>query len=54
MVAVKMGTTASIILASERLRRDHHPLAALILMIGANSAYAMVAAHNYAVLQRLH
>jgi len=54
LFAMKAGTTASIILASERLRKDHHPLAAVMLMIGANSAYAMITAHNYAVLQRLH
>ena len=52
MFAVKAGATASIIMASERLRKNHHPLAAVVLMIGANSAYAMVAAHNYSVLQR--
>jgi len=54
LFAMKAGTTASIILACERLRKDHHPLAAVMLMIGANSAYAMITAHNYAVLQRLH
>ena len=54
LFAMKAGTTASINLASERLRKDHHPLAAVMLMIGANSAYAMITAHNYAVLQRLH
>ena len=54
LFAMKAGTTASIILASERLRKDHHPLAAVVLMTGANSAYAMIAAHNYGVLKRLH
>ena len=54
MFAMKAGATASIIMASERLRKTHHPLAAVALMIGANSAYAMVAAHNYTVLQRIH
>ena len=51
LLAVKAGTTASIIFAGERLRRDHHPVAAVVLMIGVNSAYAIVAAHNYTVLQ---
>jgi len=54
MFAVKAGATASIIMASERLRKSHHPMAALALMIGANSAFAMVTAHNYTVLQRIH
>ena len=54
MFAVKAGATASIIMASERLRKNHHPMAAIALMIGANSAYAMVAAHNYTVPQRVH
>jgi len=54
MFAVKAGATASIIMASERLRKNHHPMAAIALMIGANSAYAMVAAHNYTVPQRIH
>jgi hypothetical protein len=54
MFAVKAGATASIIMASERLRKNHRPLAAVVLMIGANAAYAMVAAHNYTVLQRSH
>ena len=54
MFAVKAGATASIIMASERLRKNHHPAAAFMLMVGANSAYAIVAAHNYTVLQRMH
>jgi uncharacterized protein DUF5658 len=54
LFAMKAGTTASIILACERLRKDHHPLAAVVLMIGANSAYAVVTARNYTVLQHLH
>jgi hypothetical protein len=54
LLAVKAGTTAAIILTSERLRKDGHPVAAVMLMIGLNSAYAMVTAHNYRVLQRRH
>jgi Domain of unknown function (DUF5658) len=49
LLAVKAGTTAAIILAAERLRKDHHPVAAVVLMIGVNSTVAMVAAHNYSV-----
>ncbi|HEY3043822.1 MAG TPA: hypothetical protein VGJ39_07345 [Vicinamibacterales bacterium] len=49
LLAVKAGTTAAIFFASERLRKDHHPVAAVVLMIGANSALAIVAAHNYSV-----
>ena len=51
-VAVKAGATGVIIFASERLRKTHHPAAAVMLMIGINSAYAMVVAHNYAVANR--
>ena len=49
-VALKAGATGAIIFASERLRKTHHPVAAVILMVGINSAYAMVVAHNYAVV----
>jgi hypothetical protein len=54
LFAMKAGATASIILACERLRKERHPLAAVVLMIGANSAYAMITAHNYAVLRHPH
>jgi uncharacterized protein DUF5658 len=54
LLALKAGTTAAVILSCERLRKDHHPLAAVMLMIGVNSAYAVVTAHNYAVLHRPH
>ena len=47
-VAMKVVATAGIVLATERLRK-HNPKAALLLMIGLNSAYASVAAHNYSV-----
>ena len=52
LVAVKAGATGAIIFASERLRKTHHPAAAVMLMIGINSAYAMIVAHNYAVANR--
>ncbi|HEY3043821.1 MAG TPA: DUF5658 family protein [Vicinamibacterales bacterium] len=51
LLVVKAGTTAAIILSCERLRKNRHPVAAVALMIGVNSAYAFVAAHNYTVLQ---
>jgi hypothetical protein len=51
LAAVKVGTTAVVIYASERLRRNRHPVAAVALMIGMNSAYAIVTAHNYSVLR---
>ena len=47
--AVKVAATASIIVACERLRKRHHAVAATVLMIGLNSAYAVVAAHNLAI-----
>ena len=51
LLAVKAGATASMILVSERLRK-RHPKLAIALMAGINSAYAMVAVHNYSALQR--
>jgi hypothetical protein len=51
LVGVKAGTTASVILVCERLRKEHHPLAAVLLMIGVNSAYATISARNYSALQ---
>jgi hypothetical protein len=52
MLAVKAGTTASIILASERLRK-RHPKLAVALLIGVNAAYATVVMHNYSSVRRL-
>jgi hypothetical protein len=52
VVAVKAAATGAIVFGSERLRRTHHPVAAVMLMIGINSTYAMVVAHNYAVVNR--
>jgi hypothetical protein len=52
LAAVKAGATGAIIFASERLRKTHHPVAAVMMMIGINSAYAMVVAHNYDVANR--
>jgi hypothetical protein len=51
MIALKAGTTAAAIMASERLRQ-RHPKAAAILMTAFNSAMAAIVAHNYAVAAR--
>jgi hypothetical protein len=45
---MKIASTAGIIVLTERLRK-HHPAAAMLLMIGLDSAYAGVAAHNYGI-----
>jgi hypothetical protein len=48
LIAVKAGTTAAAIVATERLRRNR-PKTAMLLMIGLNSAMAAIVAHNYAI-----
>jgi hypothetical protein len=48
---VKIATTTAMILAVERLRKTH-PRAAVIVMIAANSGYAMIVANNYALSRR--
>ena len=45
-VATKAVVTTSLIYMSERLRR-RHPRTAVLMMIGLNSAYAVVVARNY-------
>jgi hypothetical protein len=45
-VASKAAMTAGLIYVSERLRR-RHPRAAVLMMIGLNSAYAAVVTRNY-------
>jgi hypothetical protein len=45
-VASKAAMTAGLIYVSERLRR-RHPRAAVLMMIGVNSAYAAVVTRNY-------
>jgi len=45
---MKAVTTAGVVLATERLRK-HKPKTALLVMIGLNSAYATIAAHNYSI-----
>jgi hypothetical protein len=51
LAAIKGATGASLIWATEHLRRDH-PVAAVVVMVAANSALAAVVAHNYSVARR--
>jgi hypothetical protein len=46
--AVKLGVTAGLIFATEHMAKKH-PKRAFITAIAINSAYAMIAAHNYRV-----
>jgi hypothetical protein len=48
LVATKAAATIGVVILTERLRK-RHPTAALLVMIGLNSAYGTVAAHNYGV-----
>jgi len=48
MLAVKAATAAGVVALTEKLWR-HNRTAAVITMIGINSAYAVIAAHNYSV-----
>jgi hypothetical protein len=50
LMAMKAGTTAAVFVATEHLRK-HNPKTAVVVMIGLNSALAVVAAHNYAVVR---
>ena len=46
MLMIKAATAAGVVALSERLWRRNRT-AAVLTMIGLNSAYAMIAAHNY-------
>jgi hypothetical protein len=48
LIAMKAGSAALTVAFANRLSRKH-PRAAMLLMIGMNSAYATIVAHNYAV-----
>jgi hypothetical protein len=48
MTALKIGATAGIIMVSEKVRK-RNPVAAVVMMVTLNSAYAMVVSHNYAI-----
>jgi Domain of unknown function (DUF5658) len=52
-VALKAGVTAASIMGAERLRKDNHRTAAILMMIASNGMMAAVAAHNSAVLHRV-
>jgi hypothetical protein len=51
MVALKGGTAIGMIYLSEKLSKRNRT-AAVLTMIGLNSAYAMIVAHNYSVANR--
>lgn len=53
LVTVKAAGTVAIISINERLWKRNR-VAAVALMVAANSGYAMVAAHNYSVAARAH
>jgi hypothetical protein len=46
MLAAKAAATTAVVMLSEKLWR-HNRAAAVLTMIGLNSAYAVIAAHNY-------
>lgn len=48
LLAVKMGAAVGTIFVAEKLWK-RNPVAAVALMVGLNSAYAIVVAHNYKV-----
>ena len=47
-LALKAGATAGMIWASERMWKKHR-VGAVVFMVAANSAMAVVVAHNYSV-----
>ena len=51
MTALKIGATAGIVLLSEKVRK-RNPVAAVVMMVTLNSAYAMVVSQNFAVARR--
>ena len=52
LVALKAGTAAGVVYMTERVRRRSR-LAAVLMMVAFNSAYATVVANNYRVLNQL-
>ena len=50
-IAMKAGSAAGIIYLTERVRR-HNRVAAIALMVAANSAYATVVSNNYRLIAR--
>jgi len=53
MTAFKIGATATTIVLAEKLWRSQKRTAAVMTMIGLNSAYAIIVAHNYRTANRL-
>jgi hypothetical protein len=51
MGAIKTVATVAMIAANERLWKEHR-VAAVMMMVAVNSAYAVVAAHNYGLIGR--
>ena len=51
MTAMKVGATAGIVFLSEKMRK-RNPVAAVVMMVGFNSAYAMVVSRNYAIARQ--
>jgi hypothetical protein len=51
LIAIKAGATAGIVFASEKLWKRNR-VAAVLMMIAMDSAYAAVVAHNYHLAQR--
>jgi hypothetical protein len=51
MTAVKLGAAAGIVFLSEKVRK-RNPVAAVVMMVGMNSAYAMVVSRNYAIARQ--
>jgi hypothetical protein len=51
MTAMKVGATAGIVFLSEKVRK-RNPVAAVVMMVGLNSAYAMVVSRNYAIARQ--
>jgi hypothetical protein len=52
-IALKAGMTAMSIMSAERMWKDEHRVAAVVMMIASNGMMAAVAAHNASVLQRV-
>jgi hypothetical protein len=50
--AAKASVAAASIMAARRMA-EHNKVAAILTMVGINSAYAMVVAHNYHVANSL-
>lgn len=52
-VAIKAGVAMASIMSAERMWKDNHRVAAVIMMVASNGMMAAVAAHNASVLRRV-